>query len=60
VPGNNEDSAESKPVKVLSGGDYLTFERHKEDQSAMQDARTPESRLEGLITKIEDFHAQMK
>ena len=60
VPGNNEESAESKPVKVLSGGDYLTFERHKEAQSAMQDARTPSSRLEGLIPKIEDFHAQMK
>lgn len=60
VPGNNEDPAESKPVKVLSGGDYPTFERHKEAQSAMQDARTPSSRLEGLIPKIEDFHAQMK
>lgn len=60
VPGNNEESAESKPVKVLSGGDYLTFERHKEAQSAMQDARTPSSRMEGLIPKIEDFHAQMK
>lgn len=52
VPGNNEESAESKPVKVLSGGDYLMFERHKEAQSAMQDARTPSSRLEGLIPKI--------
>ena len=60
VPGNNEESAESKPVKVLSGGDYLTFERHKKAQSAMQDARTPSSRLEGLIPKIEDFHAQME
>ena len=60
VPGNNEDSSESKPVKVLSGGDYLTFERHKEAQSAMQDGRTPSSRLEGLIPKIEDFHVQME
>ncbi|CAH3024181.1 unnamed protein product [Porites evermanni] len=55
-----EKSAESKPVKVLSSGDYLTFERHKEAQSAMQDTRTPSSRLEGLIPKIEDFHAQME
>lgn len=47
-----------KPVKVLSGGDYLTFERHKEAQSSMQDARTPSSRLEGLIPKVEDFHNQ--
>jgi len=60
VPDNDEDSAEVNPVKVLSGGDYLTFERHKEAQSAMQDARTPSSRLEGLIPKIEDFHAQME
>lgn len=41
VSGNDEDSAESKPVNVLSGGDYLTFERHKVAKSAMQDARTP-------------------
>ena len=54
------ESAESKPVKVLSSGDYLTFERHKEAQTAMQDTRTPSSRLEGLIPKIEDFHAQME
>lgn len=54
------ESAESKPVKVLSSGDYLTFERHKEAQSAMQDTRTPSSRLEGLIPKIADFHAQME
>lgn len=59
VTGNNEESAESKPVKVLSGGDYLTFARHKEAQSAMQDARTPSSRLEGLIPKIGDFHAKL-
>ncbi|CAB4018406.1 PREDICTED: uncharacterized protein LOC107345372 [Paramuricea clavata] len=48
VPGHDEASS-SKPVKILSGGDYLTFERHKEAQSAMQDARTPSARLEGLI-----------
>ena len=60
VPGHNENCPESTPVKVLSGGNYLTFERHKEAQSAMQDARTPSSRLEGLIPKIEDFHTQME
>ncbi len=49
---------DAKPIKVLSGGDYLTFERHKEAQSAMQDSRTASARLEGLIPKIEDFHAQ--
>jgi hypothetical protein len=58
VPGHSENDAASKPVKVLSGGDYLTFERHKEAQSAMQDARTPSTRMEGLIPKTEDFHTQ--
>ena len=57
VPFHDPES-NSKPVKVLSGGDYLTFERHKEAQSVMQDARTPSSRMEGLIPKIEDFHNQ--
>ena len=57
VPGHDEES-NCKPIKVLSGGDYLTFERHKEAQSSMQDARTPSSRLEGLIPKFEDFHVQ--
>lgn len=56
VPGHSE--SDSKPTKVLSGGDYLTFERHKEAQSAMQDARTPSARLEGFIPKFEDFHMQ--
>ena len=60
VPGHNENLSESTPVKVLSGGDYLTFVRHKEAQSAMQDARTPSARLEGLIPKTEDFHTQME
>ena len=59
VPGHSDDDdANKKPIKVLSGGDYLTFERHKEAQSAMQDARTPSARLEGLLPKIEDFHTQ--
>ena len=60
VPGHDENLPESTPVKVLSGGDYLTFERHKEAQSAMQDARTPSATLKGLIQKTEDFHTQME
>ena len=55
---HHDPKSVSKPDKVLSGGDYLIFERHKAAQSAMQDARTPSSRLEGLIPKIEDFHCQ--
>lgn len=57
VPGHDKE-IDSKPIKVLSGGDYLTFERHKEAQSSVQDARTPSARLEGLIPKLEDFHSQ--
>ena len=45
-------------MKALSGGDYLTFERHKEAQSAMQDAKVPSARLEGFIPKFEDSHMQ--
>ena len=60
VPDNDEHSAEISPLKVLSGGEYPTFERHKEAQSAMEDARTPSYRLRGLIPKIKDFHAKME
>lgn len=59
VPGHsNEDNPEVIPVKVLNGGDYLTYERHKGAQSSMQDARTPSAQLLGLLSKFEDFHAQ--
>ncbi len=52
---DGKESEIKQPVNTFSGGDYLTFERHKGAQSAMQDARTPSTRLEGLIPKIEDF-----
>ena len=59
VPGHSKgDNIASNPIKVLSGGDYLTFERNKEAQAVMQDARTPSTRLEGLVPKIENFLAQ--
>ncbi|XP_070564467.1 uncharacterized protein [Ptychodera flava] len=54
VPKHSDDT----PEKILSGGDYLTFERHKEAQSQKQDSPTAYQRLEGLVAKIEDFHAQ--
>lgn len=54
---SNEDNTD-KPAKVLSGGDYLTHERQKSAQSLHADGRTPSSRLEGMISKMEDFHAQ--
>ncbi|XP_060583148.1 uncharacterized protein LOC132739445, partial [Ruditapes philippinarum] len=49
---------DGEPVKCLSGGDYLTFERHKKAQSTMQDSRTASERLEGLQAKFEEFHTQ--
>ena len=54
----NEEHSTQKPIKVLSGGDYLTFERHKSAQSSMANNRTPSSRLEGLVPKMEEFHNQ--
>ena len=44
--------------KYLGGGDYLTFERHKQAQSSKQNGRTPSKRLEGLVPKMEEFHNQ--
>jgi hypothetical protein len=59
VPGHSEDDdKEAKPVQTLSGGDYLTFERHKQAQSGKRNGRTPSKRLEGLVAKMEEFHNQ--
>ena len=60
VPGVSQvdEDWQKKPVKTLSGGDYLTFERHKQAQSAKRNGRTPSKRLEGLIPKLEEFHNQ--
>lgn len=59
VPGHDEsDDWNKKPEKTLSGGDYLTFERHKQAQSSKRNGRTPSKRLEGLIPKMEEFHNQ--
>lgn len=54
----HDPESASKQVKVLRCGDYLTFEWHKEAQSAIQDACTPSSRLEKFLPKIEDFYSQ--
>ena len=58
VPGAREENDQTAPEKVLSGGDYLTFERHKQAQSAKRNGRTPMKRMEGLIPKLEEFHNQ--
>lgn len=57
VPGHDVQSRAS-PVKVLSGGDYLTFERHKQAQMSVRDDETPSLRLEGLVPRMEEFHNQ--
>ena len=36
-----DEDWQKKPVKTLSGGDYLTFERHKQAQSDKRTGRTP-------------------
>ena len=54
VPGNDRESL----TKITSGGDYLTFERHKRAQELHHDGRTPSKRLEGLIPNMELFHFQ--
>ena len=57
VPGHDTDS-DSIPLKTLSGGDYLTFERHKQAQMSVRGDETPSLRLEGLVPKMEEFHNQ--
>ena len=59
VPGTDDtEDWTLKPEKILSGGDYLTFKRHKEAQASKRNGRTPSKRLEGLIPKMEEFHNQ--
>ena len=55
---DSEEYSTKVPVKTLSGGDYLTFERHKSAQASMANGRNPSVRLEGLIPKMEEFHNQ--
>ena len=58
VPGAREENDPRAPENVLSGGDYLTFERHKQAQSAKRNGRTPMKRMEGLVPNLEGFHNQ--
>ena len=59
---NHDDSgmSEISPIPTLSGGDYLTHERQHGVQSLMANSLTPSGRLEGLISKFEEFHNQME
>lgn len=45
--------------KYLDLGDRLTDERVQCAQAAMSNAETPKQRLEGFISKTEDFHRLM-
>ena len=58
VPGAREENDPRALEKILSGGDYLTFERHKQAQSAKRNGRTPMKRMEGLVPKLEEFYNQ--
>lgn len=55
VPFKNEDICES----VFFDGDRLRDERIQSSQQAMLNAESPAGRLEGFISKIEDFHTLM-
>ncbi|VDI37140.1 Hypothetical predicted protein [Mytilus galloprovincialis] len=44
---------------VFLGGDRLTDERVQSAQTAMSNADSPKEKLEGFISKIEDFHRLM-
>ncbi|XP_069109674.1 uncharacterized protein [Argopecten irradians] len=55
VPFKNEDILEP----VFFGGDRLTDERIQAGQQAMLNSDTRTGRLEGFISKIEDFHRLM-
>lgn len=44
---------------VFFGGDRLTDERVQSAQKAMSNAETAKERLEGFVSKIEDFHRLM-
>ena len=55
---SDSDDGEIKPKKVIIRADYLGFERQKQAQSQVQDARTPSQRLEGFISAMSDFHTQ--
>lgn len=55
---NYDEEDDHKPIKITSGGDYLTFERHKSAQQLHVDGRNASKRLEGLIPNMELFHHQ--
>lgn len=44
---------------VFFGGDRLTDERVQAAQKAMANAETPLQKLQGFVSKIEDFHRLM-
>ena len=46
-------------IRVMFGGDQLTAERARNAQRAVVDGNTQYERIDSLIPKIEDFHAQM-
>ena len=57
VPGVSEadEDWQNKPMKTLSGGDYLTFERHEQAQSADWNGRTSSKRWRVSFQSLKSF-----
>lgn len=55
----NEDGSESAHVvtQLFLGGDQLTEERARNAQKGRADGDSMYERLEGVIPKVEDWHA---
>ena len=60
VPNHGREDEGKSLIPIISGGDYLTHERTEGSQSGMANSLTPSGRLEGLISRFEEFHNQME
>ena len=59
ISGSTKDTKSVKIVeKVLFGGDQLTEERARNATDGRSDGDSEYERLEGLIPKVEDWHAK--
>ena len=59
ISGSTKDTKSVKIVeKVLFGGDQLTEERARNATNGRSDGDSEYERVEGLIPKVEDWHAK--
>ena len=54
---NEESESSSLVTQLFLGGDQLTQERARNAQKGRADGDTTFERLEGVIPKVEDWHA---